>query len=337
MSEEPNPPTSQARASGRSPRQLIELAALAGAIVIALAAVGAFAIGSGGGDGGPTTDPESVVAALYDAAEANDLALLGALIVPELREDFTRASVAFGATPFAPAEEATVTFTGLTFTVVTNEAGWAAVAVSGEFQTANATLARPVAETIYLRKDATWLVASQALFVRTFRTPGPATSTAAGARLGPLDPQRPKVGEPAPDFALFDARDGRTVRRLSDFRGQAVVVNWYASWCDPCKREVPDFEKASQALAGSVVFLGVDYLESRDKAVGILDRLGATYPAVLDSEGSVADHYRVGGGLPVTFFVDKDGILRGMRIGEVEEEALVENLAKVGVTYTPAN
>lgn len=155
-------------------------------------------------------------------------------------------------------------------------------------------------------------------------------------RLGPLDPNRPKEGEKAPNFALVDARNTTAVRQLSDFAGKAVVVNWYASWCGPCTEEVPEFQAAQQALGDKVVFLGVDYQESQENAVSILNDLQATYPAVLDSDGKVADHYRVGqggGGLPTTFFLDKDGILRGTVTGRVTPERLTENLAKVGITY----
>lgn len=149
---------------------------------------------------------------------------------------------------------------------------------------------------------------------------------------GVIDPQRPEIGEPAPNFALVDARDGRTVRTLADYRGKPVVLNWYASWCKPCEREMPVFEAAYKSGAGSVVFLGVDPLESSSKAVGILDKTGATYPALLDSSGVVTDHYRVRG-MPTTFFIDKDGIIRAIHIGEVRTNDLEENLAKIGVSY----
>lgn len=151
---------------------------------------------------------------------------------------------------------------------------------------------------------------------------------------GPLDPNRPAIGEAAPNFALVDARDTSVVRQLADYRGKAVVINWYASWCGPCKAEIPDFLKAQEALGDQVVFLGVNFLESQDKAVGILDELGATYPAVLDASGSVADHYRVAG-MPSTFFVDKDGILRAMKTGRVTEEELGKFLTGAGVPYSP--
>jgi len=153
---------------------------------------------------------------------------------------------------------------------------------------------------------------------------------------GVLDPNRPKEGEQAPNFALADARDTTKVHKLSDYRGKAVVLNWYASWCGPCATEIPEFQQAQDTLGNQVVFLGIDYQESPADATSILNELEATYPAVLDPSGAVAEHYRVGqggGGLPTTFFVDKDGILRGQVTGRVTPDKLVENLAKAGVTY----
>jgi peroxiredoxin len=154
--------------------------------------------------------------------------------------------------------------------------------------------------------------------------------------LGPIDPDRPEVGKPAPDFALVDARDG-TVRKLSDFRGRPVLVNWYASWCGPCRAEIPEFNAMIAALGeDGILVLGIDYQESASAALSILDELGATYPALLDSDGEVAEHYRVGNRLPSSFFVDAEGVLRAMQIGQVTEERLVEHLAAMGIEYEPA-
>lgn len=152
---------------------------------------------------------------------------------------------------------------------------------------------------------------------------------------GPLEPNRPREGEQAPDFALVDARDPSKVVKLSDFRGKAVVVNWYASWCDPCQREIPALQAAYEKLDGQLVVLGVDYLESQKAALSILDERNADYPAVLDASGSVAEHYRVGAGLPVSFFIDKDGVLRRIKTGEVKKDALSGYLKEVGVEYSP--
>jgi len=165
----------------------------------------------------------------------------------------------------------------------------------------------------------------------------PTISAAVGTpqpNTGPIDPNRPKEGETAPDFALPDARDPSKLLKLSDFRGTPVVLNWYYSTCAPCKNEIPAFVRAAEALGDSVVFLGVDYLEGPGDAVSILDQYGAEYPAMLDSSGAVAEHYRVRG-FPTTFFIDKDGVLQFIKSGEVREEALADYLAKAGVSYTP--
>ena len=156
----------------------------------------------------------------------------------------------------------------------------------------------------------------------------------AGLETGVIDDHAPKVGELAPDFALANARDPERVVRLSDFRGTPVVLNWYASWCGPCRREIPDFQKAYEALDGEVVFLGVNLQEDAERAVGLLDVFVADYPALLDIDGEVAFHYRIPG-MPTTFFIDADGVIRSRGAGLIVEEVLVEELAKIGVSYTP--
>lgn len=150
---------------------------------------------------------------------------------------------------------------------------------------------------------------------------------------GPLVPDRPSVGSPAPDFALADVRDPARIRKLSDFAGRPVVLNWYASWCDPCRREMPAFQAAQGSLGDAVVFLGVNYQESRDDALSILEDTGASFAAVMDPSGSVSEHYRITRGLPITMFIDADGILRSIHQGEVTEDELADELAKIGLVY----
>lgn len=151
-------------------------------------------------------------------------------------------------------------------------------------------------------------------------------------RIGVLDPFRPADGEPAPDFALVDARDGETVHRLSDYRGKVVVLNWYASWCGPCKNEIPDFQEAQDALGDDVVFLLVNLQEDQSVATGFLEDLDATMLAVLDSEGEVAEHYRVRG-MPTTYFIDREGNVAISGSGLVTRAALEEELAKLGLEF----
>lgn len=148
--------------------------------------------------------------------------------------------------------------------------------------------------------------------------------------VGVLDPHRPQVGEKAPDFALYDVRDGATLRRLSDYRGKVVILNWYASWCGPCAAEIPDFEQLYRESGGEIVVFGINLQESREKAAGMLASLGATYPAVLDSRGEVARHYRVSG-MPTTYIIDADGIVRAFTAGQVTRQALLDKLDELGL------
>ena len=165
-------------------------------------------------------------------------------------------------------------------------------------------------------------------------TPTPTPDNDAALGIGVIESHRPEIGQPAPDFALRDARNPDRIVRLSDFRGTPVVLNWYASWCGPCRREIPDFQKAYAALDGEVVFLGVNLQEDAERAVGLLDVFVAEYPALLDTRGEVAAHYRIPG-MPTTFFIDAQGIVRALGAGLIVEEVLVEELAKIGVSYTP--
>ncbi|MFQ5381380.1 MAG: TlpA family protein disulfide reductase [Dehalococcoidia bacterium] len=161
------------------------------------------------------------------------------------------------------------------------------------------------------------------------------SSPQAGPELGPLDSVRPEVGGPAPDFELLDARDLETVHRLSDYRGKTVVLNWFASWCGPCRAEMPDFEAAYRALGGedgNVVFLVVNLAETPEAAATMLEEVGATYPAVLDSDGRVAETYRVTG-MPTTYFIDPEGTIRSFGRGRITAETLKSELANLGHVY----
>ena len=170
------------------------------------------------------------------------------------------------------------------------------------------------------------LVATAAIWLLT------GGSADSDADLGVLDSQRPEVGQPAPNFALLDVRDEETVRKLSDYRGQVVILNWYATWCSPCRQEIPDFQEAYTALEGDLVVFGVNLQESPGEAREMLDDFGATYPSVVDSDGDVYGHYG-GLGMPVTLFIDRDGTVVSMGSGLITEETLRVELAKLGLAY----
>ncbi|MGI8550478.1 MAG: TlpA family protein disulfide reductase [Dehalococcoidia bacterium] len=170
---------------------------------------------------------------------------------------------------------------------------------------------------------------------RDARNTGGATQTAAfgslpseGVKLGAAGGPGPKVGEPAPDFSLLDPQ-GKVVR-LSDLRGQTIVVNFWATWCIPCRQEFPEFVTLSQQNTDrGLVILGVDLQESAGAVRSFAAEFDATYPLVIDSKGDVSHQYRILG-LPATFFIDSQGVLRAQHVGQITAASLATELAKTG-------
>jgi cytochrome c biogenesis protein CcmG, thiol:disulfide interchange protein DsbE len=133
-------------------------------------------------------------------------------------------------------------------------------------------------------------------------------------------PDRASIGGPAPTFAL-QRLDTDAVVDLSALRGKPVVLNFWASWCEPCKREAPTLERLWQTYRKQgVEFLGIDVNDADSDARRFLRAHGITYPTARDPNGSIAaDSYNVGN-MPMTFFVDRRGRLVGTRIlGPVSE------------------
>jgi len=126
---------------------------------------------------------------------------------------------------------------------------------------------------------------------------------------------RPEVGHPAPDFAL-PTLAGKTVR-LVDFRGQkAVLINFWATWCAPCRLEMPTMEKGYQKYKGKgLEILAVSVDAGPKSAVkNFMDELGLTFPALLDPDMKVFQLYRLFA-IPASFLIDKQGIIRFKELG----------------------
>lgn len=133
-------------------------------------------------------------------------------------------------------------------------------------------------------------------------------------------PPPPKVGKPAPAFALQRLSGGGKVS-LRSLRGKTVVLNFFASWCGPCKREAPVLEQVWRQDKGSnVVVLGVDANDSRGDAQRFVHAHGVTYPIVFDHDGLVAaNHYDISD-LPVTYVLNPHGrIVGGEILGPVSD------------------
>jgi thiol-disulfide isomerase/thioredoxin len=116
--------------------------------------------------------------------------------------------------------------------------------------------------------------------------------------------------------------DGPGTNRLADWRGTPVVVNLFASWCPSCLAEMPSFERASHDYAGRVVIVGVDTQDSPAEGLRLARQLGITYPLLADT--SHADLYALlqGQGMPVTAFIGRDGTVKRVYSGALDETLL---------------
>jgi peroxiredoxin len=151
---------------------------------------------------------------------------------------------------------------------------------------------------------------------------------AQGIKLGAAGGPAPKEGEPAPDFILLDV-NGNVVR-LSDFKGKAVVLNFWATWCVPCRQEFPELINAyDRNKDKGLVIIGVNVRENASSVRKFADDFGARYPILVDTDGSVSSQYRIQG-LPVTWFIDRDGVARAQIIGLLTKNLLRINLNDLG-------
>lgn len=134
------------------------------------------------------------------------------------------------------------------------------------------------------------------------------------------------VGKAAPDFSLT-LFDGRTVK-LSDFRGKVVFLNFWASWCPPCREEAPLLEAAWHGYKSQgVVFLGVDIQDTDEEARRFIQAFGITYPNGRDPKNRIAIDYGVYG-IPETYFIDPNGRITAKYIGALRMDILAARLAE---------
>lgn len=158
---------------------------------------------------------------------------------------------------------------------------------------------------------AAWLVAAVAAVIALL-------TVNIARQAAPVD--TPIVGRAAPAFDL-ETLDGRRLS-LADLRGSAVVLNFWASWCLPCREEAPLLAAADASYGPrGVRVLGVVYQDSADNARAFMSQYGQTYPGLLDPDGRTAIDYGVFG-IPETFFIDSSGVVRSRQVGVLTEGEL---------------
>ncbi|MEM8863868.1 MAG: redoxin domain-containing protein [Chloroflexota bacterium] len=136
----------------------------------------------------------------------------------------------------------------------------------------------------------------------------------------------PMPGALAPDFTLTTL-EGESVT-LSELRGQPIILNFWATWCGPCRQETPHFQSYYEQNQDDFVMLGINQREAIEQIEGFVDEFGMTYPVLLDENGQVYDAYQVFG-LPTTWFVDPDGVLVSVAPGGVSAAYLEDQLERI--------
>ena len=131
-----------------------------------------------------------------------------------------------------------------------------------------------------------------------------------------------ETGRAAPAFRLRSL-DG-SVAELADYRGKYVLLNFWASWCGPCRGETPALQAFFERESPGLVVVGVNQQEGPDTARAFTEQFTVTYPIVLDRDGQVSGAYRVSTGLPVSFLIDPDGVIRRVHLGALTEDDLAE-------------
>jgi cytochrome c biogenesis protein CcmG, thiol:disulfide interchange protein DsbE len=144
----------------------------------------------------------------------------------------------------------------------------------------------------------------------------------------------PLVGREASDFTL-DLFNGDKLK-LSDLRGKAVLLNFWASWCMPCRDEAPMLEASWKIYKDKrVVFIGIDVWDDKDSALAYLKQFGGGYVNGIDPKGEIAVDYGVGG-VPETYFIDASGKIVGKYTGPLTDE-MIDHFMGKALSPSPLN
>jgi cytochrome c biogenesis protein CcmG, thiol:disulfide interchange protein DsbE len=157
---------------------------------------------------------------------------------------------------------------------------------------------------------------------------GDGSESGGATRTGSVAGPGGEVGAAAPDFQL-PALDGGGDVRLSDFRGRPVIVNFWASWCNPCREEFPLLKQALREHSASrLAVVGVTYQDIPSDSRDFVEKQASTWPQGVDDGGAVAKAFGVRA-IPLSFFVDADGTIVARIFGFTSEAALADPLEKL--------
>lgn len=148
-------------------------------------------------------------------------------------------------------------------------------------------------------------------------------STEAGSR------QTLEIDAPAPDFELISLSGEGTA--LEDFRGKVVLLNFWATWCGPCRLEMPAFQARFDSLGDDLSVVAVNFDEAESDVQAFVDELGLTFDVLLDPGAEVQRLYQVRG-YPTSYLIDQDGVVRIIHIGIMTEGQLDDYLIDMGIS-----
>lgn len=141
------------------------------------------------------------------------------------------------------------------------------------------------------------------------------------------DPNAVKVGKAAPNFSLQQLNGPDMA--LGDLKGKGVVLNFWGTWCEPCKKELPALQQQyDQFKDKGLVVVGVNIGESPVAVEPFVKQFGVNFPILLDSQSQITKLYRIGP-IPTTFFISPDGDVEEIFIGQLNEAMIAQKVSKI--------
>ena len=138
----------------------------------------------------------------------------------------------------------------------------------------------------------------------------------------------PTLNAPAPNFELKDIADEPV--SFDEYRGKPVLLNFWATWCAPCRIEMPVIQNSFEEYDGELSVIAINNAEPKDDVLAFIDEFGLTFDFLLDPEAEIQRLFQISG-YPTTFIIDSDGVIRVRHIGLITSDQLDRYLAEVGL------